>query len=143
MPKMRCAQPTAAASRELMARPSASSEPDLVGVAIPARSLKLPNRATHVVLFIAGFLGRGFNSRRLHLIFCIIINDLIVRRALREFYVRRGVPGRRAEGIVHKFLRERARTIGAVKIRWVARDGITPGWDLQYQDQSGDLTGWK
>jgi hypothetical protein len=30
------------------------------------RTLKLLNRATHVVLFIAGFLGRGFNSRRLH-----------------------------------------------------------------------------
>ena len=29
-------------------------------------ALKLLNRATHVVLFIAGFLGRGFNSRRLH-----------------------------------------------------------------------------
>jgi hypothetical protein len=35
------------------------------------RMPKLLNRATHVVLFIAGILGRGFNSRRLHHVICL------------------------------------------------------------------------
>jgi len=40
------------------------------------RVLKLLNRATHVVLFMASILGRGFNSRRLHHYIYNIINSL-------------------------------------------------------------------
>jgi len=47
--------------------------------------------------------------------------------------------GNRAEEIVHKFLIDRADTLGAKNIRWISRDGLKPGWDLQYEDQAGEV----
>jgi hypothetical protein len=32
-----------------------------------------------------------------------------------------------------------ADVLGASNIRWVAAEGSTPGWDLQYENQEGDL----
>lgn len=46
--------------------------------------------------------------------------------------------GNRAEEIVFMQLQERIQQIGA-KLKWVARDGLKPGWDIQYQDQQGQL----
>jgi hypothetical protein len=43
------------------------------------------------------------------------------------------IVGRQAEEIVHRYLKEHARELGARNIRWIAAEGSTPGWDLQYE----------
>lgn len=54
-------------------------------------------------------------------------------------YSRNAAPiGKRAEEIAHKFLVDNSEALGARNVRWLARDGITPGWDLQYDDAAGD-----
>jgi hypothetical protein len=54
-------------------------------------------------------------------------------------YSRNAAPvGKRAEEIAHRFLQENREALGARNIRWLARDGITPGWDLQFDDAAGD-----
>jgi hypothetical protein len=45
--------------------------------------------------------------------------------------------GRRAEEIAHRFLGDHSTTIGVKNLRWVAREGLTPGWDIQYTDLTG------
>ena len=47
--------------------------------------------------------------------------------------------GRRAEEIVHRFLLEHSNELGAKNIRWLSREGLTPGWDLQYEDDQGEV----
>jgi Domain of unknown function (DUF3883) len=55
-------------------------------------------------------------------------------------YTRNAAPvGRRAEEIAHHFLLEHSEELGATKIRWLAREGLTPGWDLQYENQMGEV----
>src|SRR5205085_5140875 len=55
-------------------------------------------------------------------------------------YSKHALPvGRRAEEIAHQFLRDNAERLGAKNIRWVAQEGSTPGWDLQYENQEGDV----
>ena len=46
--------------------------------------------------------------------------------------------GDRAEEIVFMQLQGRIQQIGS-KLKWVAKDGLKPGWDIQYQDQQGQL----
>jgi hypothetical protein len=54
-------------------------------------------------------------------------------------YSRNALPvGRRAEEIAHRFLLDNAERLGAKNIRWVAQEGSTPGWDLQYENPTGD-----
>ncbi len=45
--------------------------------------------------------------------------------------------GRRAEEIAHRFLLEHAEVLGAKNIRWISPEGLTPGWDLQYENRDG------
>ena len=40
--------------------------------------------------------------------------------------------GDRAEEIIFRYLSEKLSQLGGKDIRWVARDGETPGWDIQY-----------
>ena len=47
--------------------------------------------------------------------------------------------GRRAEEIVYRYLKDNAKKMAAKEIRWIAREGLTPGWDLQYVDANGLL----
>lgn len=47
--------------------------------------------------------------------------------------------GSRAEEIVHRFLMENATELGAKNVRWISREGLTPGWDLQYENYAGDV----
>lgn len=55
-------------------------------------------------------------------------------------YSRNALPvGRRAEEIAHQFLLDHAHELGATNIRWIAREGVTPGWDLQYENEQGNL----
>jgi hypothetical protein len=55
-------------------------------------------------------------------------------------YAKHAAPvGRRAEEIAHRFLLEHSEEMGASKIRWIAREGLTPGWDLQYENGKGDV----
>jgi hypothetical protein len=55
-------------------------------------------------------------------------------------YSRTALPvGRRAEELVHRYLQERAGQLGARNIRWIAKEGGTPGWDLQYETPKGEL----
>jgi hypothetical protein len=50
-------------------------------------------------------------------------------------YARNAAPiGRRAEEIAHRFLLQRSRELGAKNIRWISQEGLTPGWDLQYEN---------
>jgi hypothetical protein len=57
-------------------------------------------------------------------------------------YSRNAAPiGRRAEELAHQFLQDNAERLGAKNIRWVAQEGNTPGWDLQYEDSEGSLVG--
>ena len=48
--------------------------------------------------------------------------------------------GDRAEQIVLRYLSDQLSQIGATKLRWVAREGETPGWDIEYLDAHGELT---
>ena len=41
--------------------------------------------------------------------------------------------------IAHKYFLDNAGTLGAKNIRWVARQGLTPGWDIEYEDGAGEL----
>jgi hypothetical protein len=50
-----------------------------------------------------------------------------------------GPIGKRAEAIAYRFIIENATKLGAKTVRWVARDGITPGWDIEYTDEAGEL----
>jgi len=50
-----------------------------------------------------------------------------------------GPIGRRAEEIAHRYISENAATLGAKNLRWVAKEGLTPGWDLQYDNDAGEL----
>jgi hypothetical protein len=34
---------------------------------------------------------------------------------------------------------DNAGTLGARNIRWVAKQGLTPGWDIEYTDDAGDV----
>src|SRR5262249_37139349 len=55
-------------------------------------------------------------------------------------YSRNAAPiGRRAEELVHRYLSVNAASLGATWIRWVAQEGVTPGWDLEYRDERGEL----
>jgi hypothetical protein len=47
--------------------------------------------------------------------------------------------GRRAEEIAWQYLRQRANELGARNIRWIAAEGGTPGWDLQYETEQGEI----
>ena len=47
--------------------------------------------------------------------------------------------GRRAEEIAHRFILNRSDSLGATNIRWVAQEGLTPGWDLQYENLQGEM----
>jgi hypothetical protein len=47
--------------------------------------------------------------------------------------------GRRAEEIALRFLREYACALGARDIRWISDEGLTPGWDIQYEDNNGEI----
>jgi hypothetical protein len=47
--------------------------------------------------------------------------------------------GNRAEEIARKYIVDNAATLGAKHIRWIAKDGIKPGWDIQYEDQNGNV----
>lgn len=47
--------------------------------------------------------------------------------------------GDRAEAVVHHYLRSRLEAQGARSLRWVADAGETPGWDIEYVDQTGAL----
>jgi hypothetical protein len=50
-----------------------------------------------------------------------------------------GPIGRRAEEVAHQFILDNSVTLGAKNIRWLADEGSTPGWDLQYENEAGDL----
>lgn len=55
-------------------------------------------------------------------------------------YTRSAAPiGRRAEEIAHHFLLEHSETLGAKNIRWISQEGLTPGWDLQYENDAGEV----
>jgi Domain of unknown function (DUF3883) len=55
-------------------------------------------------------------------------------------YSRNAAPiGRRAEELVNQYIMRNADILGARNIRWVADEGSTPGWDLQYENEEGDL----
>jgi hypothetical protein len=55
-------------------------------------------------------------------------------------YTRSAAPiGRRAEEIAHRFLVEHSEALGAKNIRWISHEGLTPGWDLQYEDDDGEV----
>jgi hypothetical protein len=45
--------------------------------------------------------------------------------------------GDRAEALVEKYLREDVP--GATDVKWLAKIGETPGWDLQYRSKDGEL----
>ena len=47
--------------------------------------------------------------------------------------------GNRAEEVAHKYIMDNATVLGAKNIRWVAKQGLTPGWDMQYEDQGGNV----
>jgi hypothetical protein len=55
-------------------------------------------------------------------------------------YSRNAAPiGRRAEELVNQYIMRNADILGARNIRWVADEGSTPGWDLQYENEEGQL----
>ena len=55
-------------------------------------------------------------------------------------YTRNAAPiGRRAEEIAHRFLLEHSEALGAKNIRWISQEGLTPGWDLQYENHHGKV----
>lgn len=45
--------------------------------------------------------------------------------------------GDRAEEVAFKWLEQNLKEVK--ELRWVAREGLTPGWDIQYKDLSGTL----
>ena len=47
--------------------------------------------------------------------------------------------GRRAEEIAHRFLLQRSEELAAKNIRWISQEGLTPGWDLQYENDDGEV----
>lgn len=47
--------------------------------------------------------------------------------------------GDRAEEIIFRYLREQLSQLGGKDIRWVAREGATPGWDIQYIDADDEV----
>jgi hypothetical protein len=47
--------------------------------------------------------------------------------------------GNRAEEIALKYISDNTAALGAKNIRWVAKQGLTPGWDIQYEDQAGNV----
>jgi hypothetical protein len=47
--------------------------------------------------------------------------------------------GDRAEEIVFRYLSHQVGKIGGKDIRWVAREGATPGWDIQYIDANDEI----
>jgi hypothetical protein len=55
-------------------------------------------------------------------------------------YTRSAAPiGRRAEEIARRFLLEHSDALGAKNIRWISREGLTPGWDIQYEHDDGEF----
>ena len=55
-------------------------------------------------------------------------------------YARSAAPiGRRAEEIAQRFLLEHSEASGAKNIRWISQEGLTPGWDLQYENHDGEV----
>lgn len=46
--------------------------------------------------------------------------------------------GRRAEEIVLRYLHEHSGELQASNIRWIAKEGLTPGWDIQYANAAGE-----
>jgi hypothetical protein len=55
-------------------------------------------------------------------------------------YSRTAVPiGRRAEEIAQRFLFEHAEKLVAKNIRWISQEGLTPGRDLQYENDDGQV----
>lgn len=57
----------------------------------------------------------------------------------RARYAKNATPvGNRAEEVVHQFLVRKCAELGAKNIRWMSREGLTPGWDLQYENREGD-----
>lgn len=47
--------------------------------------------------------------------------------------------GRRAEEIAYAYILQNATALGAKAVRWVAKEGLTPGWDIQFEDRAGDV----
>jgi hypothetical protein len=47
--------------------------------------------------------------------------------------------GNRAEEVAHKYLVDNAASLGAKNIRWMSKQGLTPGWDMQYEDHAGKV----
>jgi hypothetical protein len=47
--------------------------------------------------------------------------------------------GKRAEELARKYIQEHAVELKAKNIRWVAQEGLTPGWDLQYENENGEM----
>ena len=48
--------------------------------------------------------------------------------------------GDRAEEIVYRYLSDQLSQLGGTELHWAAREGETPGWDIQYIDAHGELT---
>lgn len=48
--------------------------------------------------------------------------------------------GDRAEKIVYQHLSNQLDRLGATELCWIAQEGETPGWDIQYLDAHGKLT---
>ena len=47
--------------------------------------------------------------------------------------------GDRAEEIIFRYLSDQLNEFGGKDIRWVAREGETPGWDIQYFDANDEV----
>ncbi|WP_420347215.1 DUF3883 domain-containing protein [Pelagibius sp.] len=45
--------------------------------------------------------------------------------------------GDRAEEVVFRHLSDRMEDLNATEVRWVANEGETPGWDIEYTDANG------
>jgi hypothetical protein len=60
-----------------------------------------------------------------------------VRRSTATYSRNAKMVGDRAEEIVLRYLRSQLAEIGGT-LRWVARDGKTPGWDIEYVDTDGE-----
>jgi hypothetical protein len=65
-------------------------------------------------------------------------NERSTKRSVR--YSKNAAPvGRRAEEIAYRFIFQNAALLGGRNVQWVAKDGLTPGWDIQYENDEGEL----
>lgn len=50
-----------------------------------------------------------------------------------------GPIGKRAEEVARRYIIENATALGARDVRWMSDEGFTPGWDIEYTNNAGEL----